>query len=161
MGDFLNLSNLVLSFCNSSHLNTSVIVIVDSAEVTGELLVKDVWSQVLLSLNKDEVVSVVFRDSFVHFREESLSSLWTISSACDDSNKDDVEHHVTLNRGTCCHTFHLLLAELFSCVLGNPFYFRHDSDGLVGQLGRIELLVDQFLKDDHVAVSSDEAVVHL
>lgn len=106
LSDLLNLINLVLSFCDSTHLNSCVIVVIDSAEVRAELFVEDAWAQVLLALNELQVVCVVGRDCFVHLIEEALRTLWAVASAGDKTNENDVEEHMALKRGATRHRLH-------------------------------------------------------
>ena len=61
-----NLFDLVLSLCDRSHLDARVVVVVDSTEVSAELLVENVRFQVILHLNESEVVRIMSSDGLMH-----------------------------------------------------------------------------------------------
>ena len=56
LSDVSNLVYLILSFTNRTHFDAGIVVRINPSEVRGELLVEDVWSQVLLPLNELQIV---------------------------------------------------------------------------------------------------------
>ena len=158
--DLLNLIYLVLSFCDGTHLDSCVVVVIDAAEIARELFVENARAKVLLALDELQVVSVVRCDCLVHLIEEALGSLRAITSARHKTNEDDVEKDMALKGRATGHRLHAHFVVPVPRAFWNSLHPASDAHGLIVELAFVEGPIHQLLEDDHVAVTRDKAVVN-
>ena len=157
---FFDLFDLVLGLRDRSHLDARVVVVVDSTEVSAELLVENVWFQVILHLHESEVVCIMSSDGLVHLVKEALCTFRTIAHCCDKADENDIEHDVALERSAARHGLDANLSVAIARVFRDCFQSRGDPNSLIRELLLIQLTVHQLFKYNHIAVSRDKAVVH-